>query len=144
MAQKPNLLATDQLLRHAAERVLELAEQRAKDVLETAEDKAKNVLQSAPAPSTRWHIGKEIPLVLIAGMVLQTVFFVIWITQLAGNVGILVAQFAEFKVAQAAVVTAGYTREDARRDRGLIDQTDREFERRINAVEGRLDRVEHK
>ena len=141
---------TDALLRLAAERVLEMAQERAKDVLETAAVKAKDVLV-APDINKRWHIGKEIPIVLIGGVIVQTIGVVIWLTQLSGMVSTLVSQFAEFKAERITATATVYSREDARRDRELIDQklqaqlpVDREFERRINAVEGRLDRVEHK
>jgi hypothetical protein len=134
--------------------LIRVAAERAVGVVDAASDRAKAVLEKATATTDvnkRWHIGKEIPLILIAGMILQTIGVVIWITQLSGNVGTLITQFAEFKLERSSVAATSYTREDARRDRELIDQklqsqlpVDREFERRINGVEGRLDRLEHK
>jgi hypothetical protein len=136
---------TDRILRAAAEAVLELAEVRAKQVLETAAEDAKVVLEKATTTTTdtnkRWHIGKEIPLVIVGAIIMQTAGFVWWLSQLSSNVSSLNTAFAEFKLER-------YTREDARRDRELIDQklqaqlpVDRELERRINSIESRIDRL---
>ncbi len=94
--------------------------------------------------SDRWHVGKEIPLALILAVGLQTVGFTWWMAQLSSKVDAAVGTIGEFK-------TERYTREDARRDRQLLDQQfqsmttrDTELERRINGIDVRLDRLERK
>lgn len=92
----------------------------------------------------RWHVGKEIPLALIVAVVLQTVGVIWWVAQLSNKIDNAVSNMAEFK-------SERYTREDARRDRELLDQKlsagasrDAELERRINQNEARVDRLERK
>lgn len=89
----------------------------------------------------RWHFGKEIPIALIIAVGMQTVGGIWWMAQLSTKLDNAVATINEFK-------TERYTREDARRDRVVLDQQfenalnrDREMERRVNAIENRLDRV---
>lgn len=62
-----------------------------------------------------WHIGKEIPLTLICGILIQTVFFAVWLANLSSSVGVLTAALVEFKADR-------YTGQDARRDRELMEQ----------------------
>lgn len=92
----------------------------------------------------RWHLAKDVPLVLIGAVIIQTVGAIWWIAQLSGKIDNVVITIQEFK-------NERYTREDARRDRELIDQklqtfsqADREFDRRLNNTEGRVDRLERK
>jgi hypothetical protein len=63
----------------------------------------------------RWRVAKDIPVTLVAAIILQTVFGVWWLSQLSSKLDIAVANLAEFK-------NERYTRDDARRDRELIDQ----------------------
>lgn len=90
----------------------------------------------------RWHVGKEVPLVLIAAVLVQTAGGIWWMAQMSSELKTAVASLQEFK-------TERYTREDARRDRELQEQKfqtmqtrDQELERRINSNDTRLDRVE--
>ncbi len=92
----------------------------------------------------RWHLGKEVPVVLIAAVVLQTAGGIWWMAQLSSKIDNAISTIAEFK-------SQRYTSDDARRDRELLDQKfsagttrDGELERRINGLEGRVDRLERK
>lgn len=92
----------------------------------------------------RWHVGKEIPLALMIAVGIQTAGGIWWIAQLSSKIDNAVITMQEFR-------TERYTREDARRDRELMDQKlvsgtsrDAELERRINSMESRLDRIERK
>lgn len=91
--------------------------------------------------SDRWHFGKEIPIVLVLAVLAQTAGGIWWMAQLSSKIDAAVANISEFK-------TERYTREDARRDRLILDQqftggqtADRELERRINSLENRMDRI---
>lgn len=90
----------------------------------------------------RWHIAKDIPLALILAVIFQTSGFIWWMAQLSSKVDVVVGTVQEFK-------TERYTREDARRDRELLDTkfqaskiSDGDLERRITAAESRIDRIE--
>jgi len=92
----------------------------------------------------RWHVGKEIPIVLVAAVLLQTAGGIWWMAQLSAKIDNAVSSISEFKVER-------YTREDARRDRELMEQkltayskSDADIERRINTIESRVDRVEQR
>jgi uncharacterized protein HemX len=92
----------------------------------------------------KWHVGKEIPIVLIMAVLAQTAGGIWWMSQMSSKIDNAVLSIAEIK-------TERYTREDARRDRELIEQKiktmetrDSELERRINSSDSRLDRVERK
>lgn len=92
----------------------------------------------------RWHLGKEIPIVLVAAVLIQTAGGIWWMAQLSGKIDNAIATINELKAER-------YSREDARRDRELVDQkfqqelqADRELDRRISSGETRLDRLEHK
>lgn len=87
----------------------------------------------------RWHVGKEIPLALIGGVILQTVVFVSWVSAWSSKVDAKLDRaldtLQEFR-------SERYTREDARRDLELMRSRDVEHDRRMEAVERRLDVVE--
>lgn len=92
--------------------------------------------------SDRWHVGKEIPIVLIVGLLAQTAGGIWWMSQMAAKIDSAVSTIAEFR-------SERYTREDARRDRELLESkftagqtADRELDRRISTLESRIDRVE--
>lgn len=94
------------------------------------------------APLLRWHIGKEIPLALVVAVIIQTIFFVIWLSNLSSSVGNVTSTLAEFK-------TERYTRDDARRDRELMEQkmalgsqAASEAIRRIGDLESRVQQLE--
>ena len=93
-------------------------------------------------PDMRWHIGKEIPLALVGAVILQTIFFAVWLSNLSSSVGTVAMTLAEFRGER-------YTREDARRDRELIEQkivnntqADLERVRRLGDLESRMQQVE--
>lgn len=90
----------------------------------------------------RWHVGKEVPIVLILAVLAQTAGGIWWMAQLSAKIDAAVGSITEFR-------TERYTREDARRDRELVEQKfreaekrDSELERRINQNETRVDRLE--
>lgn len=98
--------------------------------------------QTGRRTTDRWHVGKEIPIVLIIGLLAQTAGGIWWMSQMAAKIDNAVSTIAEFR-------SERYTREDARRDRELLEQkfaagqtADREIDRRINTLEARMDRVE--
>lgn len=76
----------------------------------------------------KWHVGREIPLALIFTIVVQTGAGVWFMSQLSSKVDRALEQLSEFKAER-------YTKEDARRDRELYIQTNRDIERRLNEVE---------
>ena len=88
----------------------------------------------------RWHVGKEIPIVLVAAVVLQTAGGIWWMAQLSAKIDNAIGTIAEFKGER-------YTRDDARRDRELMEQkleqqraVDREFDRRMTGMETKIER----
>lgn len=92
----------------------------------------------------RWHLGKDIPIALIVAVLLQTAGGIWWMAQLSSKIDNAIQTIGEFRAER-------YTREDARRDRELMDQklealraADREYDRRISLGEGRIDRIERK
>lgn len=85
-----------------------------------------------------WHIAREIPIALVAAVVLQTVGGAMWLASLSNKVDAAIESLREFKVDR-------YTKEDARNDREynkLLMQTlqirDVELERRIQNMEAML------
>jgi uncharacterized protein HemX len=94
--------------------------------------------------SDRWHIAKDVPIALIAAVLIQTAGGIWWMAQLSSKIDHAINTINEFK-------TERYTREDARRDRELLEQKfqavstrDAELDRRINSVEARTERLERK
>lgn len=92
----------------------------------------------------RWHVGKEVPLVLVIAVLAQTAGGIWWMSQLASKIDNAITTISEFR-------SERYTREDARRDRELLETKfqalsarDQELDRRINSNDARLDRVERK
>ncbi len=92
----------------------------------------------------RWHMGKEIPIVLVLAVLLQTAGGIWWMAQLSSKIDTAVANISEFR-------SERYTREDARRDRDLLDQKlqtqkllDDVSDRRMNSLDARLERLERK
>jgi len=86
----------------------------------------------------RWHVGKEIPLVLLFGLLVQTGGGIWWAASLSAKIDAAIATISEFKAER-------YTKDDARRDRELFlslveqqRQADREHERRITSAEEAL------
>lgn len=90
----------------------------------------------------RWHVGKEIPLALIGAVLVQTAGGIWWMAQLSSKLDVAVTTISELK-------NERYTQQDYRRDRLLLDQqfqsmtnADRELDRRMSAIENRMDRQE--
>lgn len=101
-------------------------------------------LTTEPTPERRasdhWHIDKRIPVMLFVAVVGQTAGGIWWMSQMSSELRGATAALTEFK-------NERYTREDARRDRELVEQklelaraASRELERRINLMENRVDR----
>lgn len=91
-----------------------------------------------------WHVAKDIPIALIFAVIAQTGGFIWWMAGLSGKLDNAIATMVEFK-------SERYTREDARRDRELLDTkfqagkiSDGDIERRITSMELRMDRLERK
>lgn len=89
-----------------------------------------------------WHIDKRIPVMLFVAVIGQTAGGIWWMSQMAAELKTAVSAITEFK-------NERYTREDARRDRELNEQklellraALREYERRINLNEARVDRLD--
>lgn len=83
----------------------------------------------------KWHVGKEIPLVLIGAFILQICAIVWSYTTLTNKVDALVESYRELRIER-------YSKEDARRDRDYIlqltasqNQRDLEQDRRITSIE---------
>lgn len=104
----------------------------------------RNSLNGNGNGSSKWHVGKEIPIVLILAVLAQTAGGIWWMAQLGAKLDSAVLSITEFKAER-------YTREDARRDRELLEQkfvlgtaADRELDRRISSMEQRVDRLERR
>lgn len=98
-----------------------------------SEDSTKE--QDEDMDRRRWHVGKEIPLALVGALLVQTIGLVWSIAGLYNRVDNLVATTTEMK-------SERWTKEDARRDRDIVNmlveaqrQRDNEQERRISIME---------
>ena len=96
--------------------------------------------RASDAVDRRWHVGKEIPLALIVALFLQTAGGIWWAAGLTAKVDRALEALAEFRQER-------YTKDDARRDRELLMQIvdglrqhDNEHDRRLGAIEDRLER----
>jgi hypothetical protein len=94
--------------------------------------------QSVDMDRRQWHVGKEIPLALVAVLLIQTVGVIWWIAGLSNRVENLVTVVSEMRQER-------YTKDDARRDRDIVNmvvdaqrQRDSEQERRISILESLL------
>lgn len=81
-----------------------------------------------PRPD-RWHVGKEIPLALIFALFLQTAGWVWWAATQSAKLDYIAGKVDKFEASQ-------YTQTDARADRELAMERDRELGRRITVLEG--------
>lgn len=86
-------------------------------------------------PPERWHIGKEVPLTLLAGLVLQTVLFAAFISDLKNEVRITSARVEE-------IWRDRYTRFDASKDAEISKARDEAAALRIDDHERRLRDIE--
>ncbi len=76
----------------------------------------------------RWHVGKEIPLALIAALFLQTGGWIWWAATQSAKLDTLTNMVSDFKASQ-------YTVSDGRRDMEIHLSRDRDLERRIGVLE---------
>lgn len=96
------------------------------------------MMSEQPQPQQRWHVGKEVPIALIAGLFLQTIVFVSWLSDLRNEV-----RNGSVKIEE--IWRDRYTRDDSARDARLISlqmeilrQADVELRRRLDIVESKL------
>lgn len=87
-------------------------------------------------PNNRWHLSKDIPISMLGVLLLQTILFTVFITNLAAKVNSVV----EDNVAAKLTV---YSKDDARHEREFMEQKliilsnkDEEMLRRISLLEG--------
>lgn len=107
----------------------------------TDDDDVEEPLHNRRA-TDHWRIDKRVPVMLFVAVIGQTAGGIWWMAQMSSDLRSAVSAIAEFK-------NERYTREDARRDRELLEQklellksSDRELERRINLNENRVDRID--
>ena len=79
----------------------------------------------------KWHVGKEIPLALVLTLAIQTGGGVWWAASMSAKMDYAIAKMDEF-------ARERYTREDARRDRELLQARDSEHDRRLADIESAL------
>ena len=89
---------------------------------------------SQPQRDERWHVGKEIPLVLIFAIFSQTAVGVWWAATQSAKLDNLTTMVDTFRASQ-------YTQSDARRDMEMIYTRHKENARRIEAIETMLQRM---
>lgn len=84
---------------------------------------------------SRWHVGREIPLALIAALLIQTGGGIWWASTMTSKLDTALQTLAEFRAER-------YTKDDGRRDRELLvaqletlKARDAEHDRRIEALE---------
>lgn len=81
----------------------------------------------------RWHVGKEIPLALIAVLIVQSFTAIWWAAQQTIKLDNLLSMVAEFRQQQ-------YTQTDARRDMETNLSRHAENRRRIEVLENQRER----
>lgn len=83
-----------------------------------------------PQRGEQWHIGKEIPIALVIGMLAQ---FGAWIWQAAT----VSTKLDDLSLQVASLAADKYTKNDAAKDGALSIQRMNDLERRINNLERR-------
>lgn len=78
----------------------------------------------------RWHVGREIPLTMLATLIVQTGAAFWWASKLEAKIDSAIVTIAEFKAER-------YTRDDARRDKELSLTV-------IESLRGRLTEIERR
>jgi hypothetical protein len=78
----------------------------------------------------RWHVGKEVPLAMIAGMLLQTGGVIWWAASLSVKIDYVSAQIIELKSEKQINI-------NAQRDVALATQRIDELDRRVINLEKR-------
>lgn len=79
-------------------------------------------------PNERWHVGKEIPIAVIMGLMVQTGGLIWFAATQTAKLDYLTVMMTEFRVSQ-------YTQADARRDIELALARHRDNQRRIEVLE---------
>jgi hypothetical protein len=79
----------------------------------------------------RWHVGREIPLTMLAGLIIQTGAAFWWASKLEAKIDSAIITIAEFKAER-------YTRDDARRDKEITLTLIDSLRGRTSEVERRL------
>jgi hypothetical protein len=111
-----------------------------RDAEQDHQDEAREARQDAADRRSSWHFVKEIPLTVILAIVIQTLAGLYSMGRFAQLLEGMQGQMAEFKAER-------YTREDARRDKELmqtlvssLERTGQERDRRLGILEGYVDR----
>ena len=84
----------------------------------------------------RWHVGREIPLAVIFGLVVQTVGLVWFAATQTAKLDNVIGIMTEYRVAQ-------YTQSDARRDQDLQAGRSANNARRIDETVRRIEALEN-
>ena len=82
----------------------------------------------------KWHVDKQVLIAVLFTLMVQTGGGIWWLAQVSSKIDYAIAAMQEFKAER-------YTREDARRDRELVQQRDLEHERRLTSIEAQIDVV---
>lgn len=91
--------------------------------------------QDTPAPNERWHVGKEVPLTLLAGMVLQVAVAAMFVSDLKNEIKVTAQRVEE-------IWRDRYTRLDAAKDSEVSRARDDAMAARIEDHERRLRAIE--
>ena len=91
--------------------------------------------QDTPAPADRWHVGKEVPLTLLFGMLLQVVIAAMFISDLKNEIKITAQRVEE-------IWRDRYTRLDAAKDSEVSRARDEAMALRLEDHERRLRAIE--
>lgn len=82
------------------------------------------------AGGEHWHIGKEIPIALVAGIFVQTMTAVWWAAGVSNDLKVVRAELREQRAER-------YTQRDAIKDMELAKQRIDDMERRVTRLEGK-------
>jgi two-component SAPR family response regulator len=90
--------------------------------------------QNKPERGENWHIGKEIPIALVFGIVLQTMTAIWWAAGVTQELKNLSAEISDMRAAR-------YTQSDSIKDAAVASQRMSDLERRMDNAETELTRV---
>jgi len=82
----------------------------------------------------KWHVGKEIPIALIAMMIIQTFGAVWWA---AGFQATVTTKLDDLSLQVASLNADKYTKSDAQKDSALMQQKINDVDRRLTKIEDR-------
>lgn len=82
----------------------------------------------------KWHVGKEIPIALLVGIVGQTMFAVWWCASFSATV---TTQLENLSYQIASLNADKYTKSDAQKDGALYLQKISDVQYRVNLIEER-------